>query len=351
MKADHIAPLRKIIKWLLIGISFYVIYLFWSQRHLVSQAAIAITRAEAATGNDHPKSIRQITSEGVLLALGVGPGLAQESTRLVGTWVYRDALRTVEIGFLPDGRYAASIKIGEATVPENGRYELKGTKLTLAPQGAAPVTYNFSLVGNKLTLSGGNYPQPLTYIKVPGSEAKIIAEASRADASKSREDAEWRSRIKVAPLNKQSVHVPVGEVPADPNQGHIFKGSTVFSSEALYLRLTPYQLRFANGSSRQVFNSWKWYFFPTGRVFVRTEEFVQGRRYDPGNPRGEIKTYWGAYRIEPGAEVDQVSVETDQGEKITMELRDGRRNLYWGNESYGHVEWEKEAVRRQVEKK
>lgn len=287
----------------------------------------------------------------MLVILGIGNCLAQESAQLVGTWVFRDELRTVEVGFLPDGRYGATIKIGDTTLPERGRYEFKGTKLTLAPQGSAPITYNVSLVGKRLTLSGGNYPSPMTYVKVPGSEVKILGEASRADAQKSDEDATWRARIKVAPLNRQAVQIPVGEVPADPNRGHIFRDAMVFSGEALYLRLTPYQLRFANGATHQVFNSWKWYFFPTGRVFVRTEQFRPGQSYNPSQPRGEIKTYWGAYRINVGAAVDQLFVETDQGEKISVELRDGRRNLYWGNDHYGHVEWEQEALRRQTQRR
>ncbi len=287
----------------------------------------------------------------ITFALGAQLCRGQASPeRLVGIWVFRDMFQTVEIWFLADGRYSATIKIGDAAVPENGRYEVRGAKLKLAPQGAEPVTYDYSLSGNRLTLSGGNYGAPQTFEKVPGSEVKVAGEARRADAGKAREDAEWRARIKVAPIGRRPAHVPVGEVPADPNGDHVFKAPTIFSQESLYLRLTPYKLQSRDGTASDVFNSWKWYFLPTGRVFVRTEQFRPGGRYDPARPRGEVKTFWGAYRIEPGAEVDKVYVETDQGEKVEMEIRDGRRNLYWGNDVYGHVEWEREALRRQAGK-
>jgi len=287
----------------------------------------------------------------IALALGAHPCRAQAAPeRLVGIWVFRDMFQTVELWFLADGRYSATTRVGDAAVPESGRYEVRGTKLTLAPQGAGPVTYDFALAGSRLTLSGGNYAAPQTFEKVPGSEAKVAGEARRADAGKAREDAEWRARIKVAPIGRRPAHIPVGEVPADPNSGHVFKTPTVFTEQNLYLRLTPYKLRLSDGTASDVFNSWKWYFLPTGRVFVRSEQFRPGGRYDSARPRGEVKTFWGAYRIEPGAEVDKVYVETDQGEKVEMEFRDGRRNLYWGNEVYGHVEWEREALRRQAAK-
>ena len=81
----------------------------------------------------------------------------------------------------------------------------------------------------------------------------------------------------------------------------------------------------------------------------RRRTFHRGRRYDAADPRGEVVTYWGRYRVEPGengAATDRVAVETDAGEKIRLELIDGRRNLVWGTTLYGQVDWENEALRR-----
>ena len=283
-----------------------------------------------------------------LLALGTPPSLAQRPDALVGSWVYRDMFRTLRISFLPDGRYWLQTAIGETTLDASGRYQFAGTRLTLSPPDADPITYTVSLAGTKLTLSGGDAESPMAFEKEPGSEQKLLALAREADAAKAQEDARWRARLPVARLQQPPPpHVAVGEVPADPRKAHVFKDPMVFRDQNLYLRLTPYTLRFAGGATADVFNSTKWYFLPTGRVFIKMEQYHEGQRYDPTNPQGDVKTFWGAYRVETSGEGERVVVETDEGEKIEMRLEDGRRNLYWGKEVYGQVDWENEALRRQ----
>lgn len=281
-------------------------------------------------------------------------GLKIKYGPLVGAWNFADQLSSIEVILRPDGRYHATGIFASVRLDERGKYKIEkaSRKLTLDPRTEEAQTYDMDLYGNTMTLSGGNYATPFTYHIDLQKIEEVLERVRRADAQKAHDDGQWRERIPIGPMSGAAIHVPVGEVPADPNPRHVFNASTLFTGQQLYLSLTPVTLKFTNGSTRQVFNSWKWYFHPTGRVFVRTETFRLSGSYDAYNPRGEVTTYWGAYRITPGTEAEpayveeNVLLETDGGEKIAMTLEDGRRVILWGKKLYGQVDWENEALRR-----
>lgn len=270
---------------------------------------------------------------------------ASSSTPLVGRWVHEDTFTVTTLRFLPDGRYSSEIRVGDAPVQLQGRYKLDGKKIVLSPKGDAPVQYQIALEGNRLTLSGGDLPEPKRFEKEPGSEKALLEEAGKGDANKAKEDAKWRSRIQVGPIPEKPP-ITLAGVPPDPNRKRILKGAQVFQRPQLYLRLVPMTLISPEGRQSTVFNSVKWHFSPSGRVFIRYETFRPGQRYDTDKPVGEIRTFWAAYRVVPGKDEDKVTVQTDQGETHTLTLEDGRRNLVWDDQIYGQVDWENEQVRR-----
>jgi hypothetical protein len=264
---------------------------------------------------------------------------------LVGRWTSKDTFTTTTLRFLPDGRYTREIRVGDAPLRAEGRYRLEGKTLTLTPRGDSPAQYRVDLEGDRLTLSGDDLPEPKPFEKEPGSEKALLDEARQADARTAKENAAWRKRIAVGPIPAKPPSVLAG-VPRDPNPKRVLKGAQVFQRPQLYLRLVPMTLTSAEGRRSTAFNSVNWHFSPGGRVFIRYETFRPGARYDSARPRGEIRTFWAAYRITPGKDSDALHVETDAGETIALKLEYGRRNLVWDEQIFGQVDWENEQLRR-----
>jgi hypothetical protein len=154
------------------------------------------------------------------------------------------------------------------------------------------------------------------------------------------EDREWCRRLKIAKMKEQPSHAAVGEIPEDPKPSRIYDDDpVVFTETQLYVWLSSqtYTLEGYGGDYR---NSQKFYFFPTGRFYYKSVMY-QGQT----TPEGEVGEFWGRYRF---TKPDEMEIESDKGEKQTLEVKYGRRNLIFGETTYGQVDWENEALRRQL---
>jgi hypothetical protein len=263
---------------------------------------------------------------------------------LVGRWTHADEFVTTIMTFLPDGRYVSATSVGDTTINENGTYSIDGTSLTLVAVGEGAATYELALYEGALTLLGGSYSTATQFDLEPGSHEAVIGEAQEADANEAALDEQWRTRLPVAPMAVQPPHVAVGDVPEDPNVANIFGSPTVFVSPELYLEIRLAEITFDDGSTGSVQNSTKWYFQPTGRLYTVFTNWPLGRVYSKAYPQPDVNVYWSRYTIVEGTDTDRVLVQTDAGEQIDMYLAHGRRNLVWGNDVYGQVDWENEQV-------
>jgi hypothetical protein len=263
---------------------------------------------------------------------------------LVGRWTHSDEFVTSVTSFLPDGRYVDVTTVGDTTLNESGTYAVDGTTLTLIAFGEGTETYELALYDGAFTLLGGAYSTPTQFDLEPGSPESIVAEAQEVDANEAQLDADWRARLPVAPMGQQPPHVALGEVPEDPNVTNIFGSPTIFVSPELYLEISLAEVTYDDGSTGSVQNSTKWYFEPTGRLYTIFTNWPLGRIYSKAYPQPDVNTYWSRYTIVEGSDTDRVLVETDAGEQIDMYLAHGRRNLVWGNDVYGQVDWENEQM-------
>ncbi|HEX8847719.1 MAG TPA: hypothetical protein VF791_23970 [Pyrinomonadaceae bacterium] len=153
------------------------------------------------------------------------------------------------------------------------------------------------------------------------------------------EDREWCARYQIGRMGTQPPHVPVGEIPADPNVSRIFDSPVVFVSTQLYVWFSS-QTYTIEGYGGEFRNQQSFYFLPTGRYFYKSVRY-EGQT----TPEGQVAVNWGSYRFTGNEEIE---VESDEGERISMQLKLGRRNLIWGNTTFGEVDWEREALRRQT---
>jgi hypothetical protein len=86
----------------------------------------------------------------------------QAAPAIAGTWQNTETGAPLTLLLLPDG-----------TGEFNGtmlKYSLAGAKLTLAMAGNQPVTYGYSLSGDKLTLSGGDLKQALAFMRTGSTQ-------------------------------------------------------------------------------------------------------------------------------------------------------------------------------------
>jgi hypothetical protein len=155
------------------------------------------------------------------------------------------------------------------------------------------------------------------------------------------EDNQWCERLSLARMHSQPAHVPVGDIPPDPNAGNVFSGPIIFRDTQLYIWLSS-SVYAIEGYGSGYRNKQTFYFLPTGRFYYKTVMY-----YGQVSPEGNVKAIWGRYRFtdERG---EQIEMETDQGENVVVQLRFGRSNLIWGDTTYGQVDWENEALRRQT---
>lgn len=263
---------------------------------------------------------------------------------LVGRWHQQDDFSTRVITFLPDGRYGETLTIGDADVSESGVYSADGSTVVFMPIGAEASTWSMSVEGETLVLVDSSGATTIEYTLEPGSPEAVIGEAAAQDAQEAQLDAQWRARLPVARMTQQPVHIPVGEVPADPNVSNVFLDATVFVSANLYVDISMVDITLDNGTTQAVQNTTNWHFLPTGRVFTIFTNWSPGRIYDSSNPQPDVATHWGAYTVVEGVPADRLLVQSDAGEQIEMQLTHGRRNLIWGNSVYGQVDWENEQL-------
>jgi hypothetical protein len=263
---------------------------------------------------------------------------------LVGRWTQEDDFSTRVISFLPDGRYGETLTIGDSPVSESGVYSADGSTVVFMPIDEAQSTWSMSLDGNVLVIVDTGGGTTIEYTLEPGSPQAVVQEAQVVDAREAELDAQWRARLPVARMTQQPAHIPVGEVPDDPNVSKVFADATAFVSPDLYVDISLAEITLDDGTTQSVQNSTKWYFQPTGRLYSIFTNWPTGRIYDRYNPQPDIATYWSAYSVVEGVPTDRVLVLSDAGEQIDMQLTHGRRNLVWGNDVYGQVDWENEQL-------
>ena len=298
--------------------------------------------------------VRVASVELVGLALAV-PARAVDD-ELSGRWVCKTEFLTVTTVLLPDGRYFAEIKVGDAVVPERGKYSAQGGTITFDPHGEKAMTYPYRLTGDTLEVTTPEVGRML-YTRV-NTAKEVAAEAAKADEAKAKEDAGWRKRLETAVMAKQPPHVAVGDVPADENFEKVFDKPTVFTKPQLYLRRGSEEYVYEGGNPPGTFRTYfNWHFLPTGRVYVDATTYTGGVAL-PKALQGPNGTYYvsgksevrkfGRYKIEKD---ETIVIEMDDGEKADTKLFDGRRNMSWGKSIYGNVIWELEALERMKQKR
>ncbi|MFP5405427.1 MAG: hypothetical protein ACLGHY_03480, partial [Gammaproteobacteria bacterium] len=106
----------------------------------------------------------------------------REDDALVGIWVANDGFEITELLFRSDARYELakkSIESSTISFTERGRYAADGQRLALAPYDyfgePSARQYEFQLVGESLSLSAIDNPQPLVYGLKEGSRADVLA--------------------------------------------------------------------------------------------------------------------------------------------------------------------------------
>ncbi|MBI4616559.1 MAG: hypothetical protein HY720_23315 [Planctomycetes bacterium] len=302
--------------------------------------------------------MKMMTAALAALLLLACPAVADDS--LAGRWVHRSDFLAGWIVLLPDGRYWSVLTVpGVEQAPEAGTYETDGSHLTIR-SGGNEVTYDLEVEGDRMTLSGGNLAQPLLYEREPGSADRVVEEARQADATKAREDDDWRARFPLARLEKPYSIPAVGEVGGDEGWQRIFEGATVFEGPQTYVSFTTteYMYRPGQGPAGRYKGDSKWYFQSNGRVFLTSTRYVGSvTPPDVEQPfwglyyieNKSTLAYWGRYRI---AADDTFYVELDDGSTLDATFLDGRRNLWWekGGDRCGNVTWEQWALDRQMEK-
>jgi hypothetical protein len=268
--------------------------------------------------------------------MGYGP--------LVGRWTQQDDFSTRVISFLPDGRYGETLTIGDSPVSESGVYSADGSTIDFMPIDEPASTWAMSLDGDGLVIADSSGGTTISYTLEPGSPEAVVQEAQVVDAREAELDAQWRARLPVARMTQQPIHIPVGEVPDDPNVSNVFADATVFVSPDLYVDIWMADISLDDGTTLTVQNTTNWHFLSTGRLFSIFTSWPTGRVYDRANPQPDVSTYWSAYTVVEGASTDRVLVQSDAAEQIEMQLTHGRRNLVWGNDVYGQVDWENEQM-------
>jgi hypothetical protein len=130
--------------------------------------------------------------------------------------------------------------------------------------------------------------------------------------------------------------------PADPKHRHIFPRPVVFKESHAYMRRWGFMDSYVSRRTGEVKHSHQyWWFFPTGRFYTRNVRCLGSERVKGTEKNILVTSYyldseqvhenWGRYAIDAR---DRVLMETDKGEKMTMHLTYGRRQLNWGGTVY-----------------
>lgn len=273
-----------------------------------------------------------------------------ERGSILGLWTANLPGAPAELVFRPDGQFRLQRCTFEALSWDYGLYTVDMATRTLVYDSRfVPVqTQGLDFYGNTMTIFGG-LGAPSTYKVNLGVVDAAIAESLAEDAQEAQVDAQWLARVPIGPRDPNAVHIPTGNIPADPNPGQIYPSPTVFKGYHLYRRLILGFVYFNHlGSivSVPVTNTREWHFFPTGRVLVRFRNYSAGAVYP--TTIETVSDSWGAYRIDPKPQLNDilhiyadnvVFIETDLGETAEMTLEDGRRNLFWGKDYQILAEW------------
>lgn len=262
---------------------------------------------------------------------------------ILGLWTANTTAENVELIFRPDGQFRLTRCSWDVVSRDYGLYTVDMNARTLVYDSRFTMVQHSSLdfYGDTMTIYGGG-AHPRTY-KVNLGMVDAAIDASRAsDAQEAMVDAQWLAKTPIGPRDPNAVHVPVGNIPADPTPGLIFDSPTVFTGYQMYRRLIPGFVYFTvNGDIRSVsiVNTREWHFFPTGRVLVRFTNHRVGGSWP--TTAVDVSDSWGAYTIGPKpAQQDILHIfadnslflQSDLGEQIEFTLEDGRRNLFWGKD-------------------
>ncbi|MBW3622211.1 MAG: dockerin type I repeat-containing protein [Armatimonadetes bacterium] len=283
----------------------------------------------------------------IIAMLGFAGGASAQNS-LHGKWDLEDHYQHKFIVFNPDGRYFLNItyKTPPSQYTEFGYYTVAGDTITLRTRTEENKPTFIFITEESVTFTGKPFSGQTLQRDTQFDMAANWQEYDEAEAAL---DEKWRNFLTIRPMGTQPPHVPVGDVPQDPNITRIFPNPTVFDPQRQYTYTNyPKTLTFSNGETRTVSNKEDFHFLTTGRVYVRFLNY-----YPNGSVNGQVREFWGRYNITPGVRtdllygiVDALRLETDGGENFDMELHDGRRVLHWisQNAIYGQVHWENAAL-------
>lgn len=275
---------------------------------------------------------------------------------ILGRWSANTPGQNVELVFRPDGEFRLTRCQFDTVSRDYGLFAADPFARTLVSDSRfLPVqTLGLDFYGETLTIHGGNLGPPATFTVNLGEADAAIEASLAADVAEAAVDAQWLARVPVAPRDPNAVQIPTGNIPADPNPGHLFDTPTVLQNYQLYRRLIPGFVYFndlGTIKSVAVVNTREWHFFPTGRVLVRFKNYYAGAAYP--TTFEDVADNWGAYQVEPKpTEADilhryadnGVRIETDLGERLELTLEDGRRHLFWEKDYLILSEWAAEQT-------
>lgn len=129
----------------------------------------------------HTLSFRSFCA--VALVLSSAVAAEQGDDRLVGIWTADQGYRTVKWLFRSDGKYQLETKSTDPEFPfgstDRGEYEIAAESFTTISYGyfreKVPVTYQFEIAGDSLSLANPNSDLPADYELEPGSRADVLA--------------------------------------------------------------------------------------------------------------------------------------------------------------------------------
>lgn len=277
--------------------------------------------------------------------------LKGERGTILGRWTADLPGQSSELVFRDDGQFRLDRCTQGTASRDYGLFGVNLTTRSLVYDSRFTPVQNLGLdfYGNTLTLFGSGFGAPRTYEVHLGEVDAALAASHAADAAREAVDDQWLARVPVAPRDPNVVHLPVGDIPADPFPGRIFENPTVFTQYRLYRRLIPGFVYFnvqGRIESVAVVNTREWHFFPTGRVLVRFKNYFAGAVYP--TTMVEVNDSWGAYRVGPKPDQRDILhlfadnglfLDMDSGETAEMTLEDGRRHLFWEKDYQILSEW------------
>jgi hypothetical protein len=281
------------------------------------------------------------------------------ASSLAGIWTARvNDFERDEVGFLPDGRYYAIADVVGVLTRTTGRYSVKDGLLTFTPQTAkawsVPVAVQAD--GSLRYRPAPDGPEAV-FTRKPGSEQDVAALGRKWDEQEAKDNADWPNKLAVAPI-KPGRTPTVPPLPADLKSDRVFDGAMVFrDSGTMYVRLLPVENRpltpVGIDPARSRPQS-QFHFYRNGRVLRRVIQApaaaaTQPASAQPAAPAAATVTEdWGRYKIEPVStkNAEQITIEFDNGEKLTPMLIDGRRHLQVGDALHANALWQIEQVRR-----